>query len=180
MLPPAPSSPTFPFISHFPLHFHANLRGHKKKIPCYVIYSDAAGLSIHTRGKPVGLAPGHGLPFIKSVSVESKAGYVDGKTVWHTDHKDVSYEFDIMGHLLLRSKIKQKARLIASYFSFSKLCSTFSFMVLQSHIVVFSQGSLSNFVGFLLVMTLNPCKLHGVNNASRSFHQNNTQACLEA
>ena len=52
-------------------------------------------------------------------------------------------------------------------------------MVLQSRIVVFSQGSLSNFVGFLLVMTLDPCKLCGVNNASRSFHQNNTQARLE-
>lgn len=53
-------------------------------------------------------------------------------------------------------------------------------MALRSRIVVFSQGSLSNFVGFLLVMTLDPCKLCGVNNASRSFHQNNTQACLEA
>lgn len=49
-------------------------------------------------------------------------------------------------------------------------------MLLQSRIVVFSQGSPSNFVGFLLVMTLNPCKLCGVNNACRSFHQNNTQA----
>lgn len=53
-------------------------------------------------------------------------------------------------------------------------------MVLQARIVLFSQGSRSNFVGFLLVMTPNPCKLCGVNNAPRSFHQNNTQACLEA
>lgn len=27
----SPSSPTFPFISHFPLHFHANSRGDTKK-----------------------------------------------------------------------------------------------------------------------------------------------------
>lgn len=74
----------------------------QKKIPCYVIYSDAAGLSSHTRGKPVGLAPGHGLPFIKTPSVESKEGDVDGRTVWHTDDKDVSCEFNIKGHSVLR------------------------------------------------------------------------------
>lgn len=62
-----------------------------KKIPCYVIYRAAAGLSIHTRGKPVGLASGHGLPFIKTSSVKSKPGHVDGRTVWHTDDKDVCY-----------------------------------------------------------------------------------------
>lgn len=72
-----------------------------KKIPCYVIYSDAAGLSIHTRGKPVGLAPGHGLPFIKTASVESKTGHVDSGTVWYTDDKDVYYKFNIMGHSVL-------------------------------------------------------------------------------
>ena len=70
----------------------------EKKIPCYVIYSDAAGLSIHTRGKPVGPAPGHDLPLIKTASVESKAGYVHGGTVWHTDDKDVSQEFNIKRH----------------------------------------------------------------------------------
>ena len=62
--------------------------GEDKKIPCHVIFSDAAGLSIHTRGKRVGLARGHVL--LKTASVESKAGYVDGGTVWHTEDKDVS------------------------------------------------------------------------------------------
>lgn len=39
----------------------------------------------------MGLASGHGLPFIKTSSVKSKAGHVDGRTVWHTDDKDVYY-----------------------------------------------------------------------------------------
>lgn len=75
---------------------------------------------------------------------------------------------------------QRKAKLIISYFSFSLaelhiFCWGF-FMVSQSRIALFSRGSPSKFVGFLLVMTRNPCKLCGVNNASRSFHQNNTQS----
>lgn len=37
------------------------------------------------RGKPAGLAPGPDLPLIKTASVESKAGYVHARPVWHTD-----------------------------------------------------------------------------------------------
>lgn len=44
--PPAVSSPTFPFITHFPHHFHANFSSKQREKPCYVIYSDAAGLSV--------------------------------------------------------------------------------------------------------------------------------------
>lgn len=50
-------------------------------------YSDAASLTIYTRGKPLGLAPGHGLSFIKTVFVQSKTGHLDGSTVWLSDIK---------------------------------------------------------------------------------------------
>lgn len=90
-------APLHPHFHLYPIfHFISMVIWGDKKIPCYVIYSDAAGLSMHTRGKPVGLALGHGLRSIKTASVESKAGYVDGRTVWHTGDKDVYYEFSII------------------------------------------------------------------------------------
>lgn len=47
------------------------------------------------------LALGHGQPFIKTASVESKAGHVYGGTVCHTDDEDVYYKINIMGHSIL-------------------------------------------------------------------------------
>lgn len=64
-----------------------------KTIPCYVIYSDAASLTIYTRGKPLGLASAHGLSSIKTAFVKSESGHLDGRTVWHTDDEDAYYKF---------------------------------------------------------------------------------------
>lgn len=158
-----------------------------KKQTCYVIYSDAAGLSVHTSGKPAS-----GPSLYKTASVQSKAGYVEGGTVGHTDDKDVSYEFNIKGYSLLSlksNKIQIKNKLFELFWALFYFCFEGGRGGREGGggvrgktpvLWVISQGSLSNFVGFLLVMTLNPCKLCGLSDASRYFHQNSTRASSEA
>lgn len=142
LLPPVPPfSPTFPFISHFPLHFHANFGGEKSS--CHVIYSDAAGLSIHTKG--------WGLRGLLFASPSSKHPLLD--------EKHDTYMVRLLGIMLIKTSVELStqrdtqcqvekqttARFTASYFS--QFVSVFcrDFMLLQSSTVVFSRGSASNF-----------------------------------